>query len=73
MPTGDAYSSGHLVPSHLGLAYVLNVEINPFLELIFSDYALQISLDFAWNVGTKKPCIFLKKPSYAENVMMRVA
>ena len=23
MPTGDAYSSGHLVPSHLGLAYAL--------------------------------------------------
>ena len=26
MLTGDAYPSGHLVPSHLGLAYVLHVE-----------------------------------------------
>ena len=45
MLTGDAYSSGHLVPSHSGLAYVLLVETNPFLELvvIFPDYALRIS------------------------------
>ena len=35
MLTGDAYSSGHLVPSHLGLVYVQLVEINPFPELIF--------------------------------------
>ena len=33
--TGDAYSSGHLVPSHLGLAYVLLVETNPNLSLFF--------------------------------------
>ena len=33
MPTGDAYSSGHLVPSPLGLAYVLLVETNPFPNL----------------------------------------
>ena len=32
MPTGDAYSSGHLVPSLLGLAYVLLVETNPFFR-----------------------------------------
>ena len=46
MLTGDAYSSGHLVPSHLGLAYALLVETNPFLEfvVIFPDYALRISL-----------------------------
>ena len=25
---------GHLVPSHLGLAYVLLVETNPFPELV---------------------------------------
>ena len=28
-PAGSAYSSEHLVPSHLGLAYVLLVESNP--------------------------------------------
>ena len=46
MLTGDAYFSGHLVPYYLGLAYVLLVETNPFLELvvIFPDYALRISL-----------------------------
>ena len=44
MLTGTAYSSRHLVPSHLGLEYVLLVETNPFLELvvIFLDYALRI-------------------------------
>ena len=30
----DVYSSGHLVPSHLGLAYVLLVETNPFPKLV---------------------------------------
>ena len=30
----DAHSSGHLVPSNLGLAYVLRVETNPFPELV---------------------------------------
>ena len=30
MGTGDAYSSGHMVPPHLGLAYALLVETNPF-------------------------------------------
>ena len=46
MPTGDAYSSGHLVPSHLGLVYSLLVEINSFPELviIFLDYAIRASL-----------------------------
>ena len=45
MLTGDAYSSGHLVPFHLGLAYVLHVETNPFPEIVvFSDYAFRISL-----------------------------
>ena len=46
MPTGDAYSSGHLVPSHLGLAYVLLVETNPFSErvVIFLHCALRTSL-----------------------------
>ena len=34
MPTGKAYSSGHLVPSHLGLPYALLVETNPFPELV---------------------------------------
>ena len=32
--TGDAYSSGHLVPSNSGLAYVILVETNPFRELV---------------------------------------
>ena len=34
MPTWDAYSYGHLVPSNLGLIYVLLDETNPFPELI---------------------------------------
>ena len=34
MPTGDAYSSEHLVPSHFGLAYVLLVKNNPYPELV---------------------------------------
>ena len=42
----DAYSFGHLVPSYLGLAYVLHVETNSFPELfvIFPDYAIRSSL-----------------------------
>ena len=42
----SALSSGHLVPSHLGLAYVLLIATNPFPELvvIFPDYSLQSSL-----------------------------
>ena len=38
--------SKHLVPSHLGLEYVLRVETNLFPELvvIFPDYAIRISL-----------------------------
>ena len=46
MPTGDAYSSGHLVLSHLGLAYVLLVETIPFHErvVIFPDYAIRTPL-----------------------------
>ena len=46
MPTGDSYCSGHLIPSYLGLAYVLLVETNPFPELvvIFPDYTLRTSL-----------------------------
>ena len=53
MQTGDAYSSGHLVPFHLGLAYVLLVENNPFPELVVIFFGLCISnipryfLDFA--------------------------
>ena len=54
MPTGDAYSSGHMVPSHFGLAYVLLVETNPFpgLVVIFPDYAFRSFLDtisIPWN------------------------
>ena len=45
MLTGDAYSSGHLVPPHLGLASVLLVETHLFPELVyFPDYAFRISL-----------------------------
>ena len=46
MPTGNGYSSGHLVSSNLGLAYVLHVENNPFPELvvIFQEYAIRLSL-----------------------------
>ena len=34
MPTGDAYSFVHQVPSQLGLAYVLLVETDPFPEVV---------------------------------------
>ena len=34
MPRGDAFSFGHLVLSHLGLAYVLLAGTNPFSELV---------------------------------------
>ena len=46
MPTGDAHSSGHLVPSYLGFAYVLFVETNRFQELVvdYPDYAHRRSL-----------------------------
>ena len=53
MLTGDAYSSGHLIPSHLGLAYVLFVETNPFPELVvifsglFTSKISRYFLDFA--------------------------
>ena len=45
MLRGDAYTSGHLVPSHLGLAYVLLAETNPLSRTyrIFSDYSLRTS------------------------------
>ena len=46
MSKGDAYSSGHLVPSHLGVAFALLVETNQFPELvvIFPDFAIRTSL-----------------------------
>ena len=40
MLTGDAYSSGHLVPSHFRLAYVLHVETNLFPELVVMFFGL---------------------------------
>ena len=45
MPTGDDFSSGHVAPSHLGLAYVLLVETNLFLKLVVisPNYALRTS------------------------------
>ena len=44
MLTGDAYASGHLVPSHFGLDmfYLLRPILFPTLSL-FSDYALRSS------------------------------
>ena len=67
MPTGDAYSSGHLIPSHLGLAHVLLVETNSFPELVVicPDYAIRTSLDTFSSllcmelVGTNTVAIFL--------------
>ena len=46
MLTGDTYSSGHVVPSDLGLSYVLLVDTDPFPELvvIFPDHSLRTSL-----------------------------
>ena len=45
MLTGDAYSCGHMVPSHFGLAYVLLVETIRFPELVFyPEYSLRTSL-----------------------------
>ena len=34
MLTGDAHSFGHLVLSHLGIAYALHVETNIFPKLV---------------------------------------
>ena len=44
--TGDAYSCGYLVPSHLGPVYVLLVETNPLSELVafFLDFSLRTFL-----------------------------
>ena len=46
MLTESAYFSVHLVLSHLGLAYVLLVETNPFPELvdIFSGFRTSIGI-----------------------------
>ena len=45
MPTGDAYSSGHLVPSlwDLHMFYLLRPILFPELVVILPDYALRIS------------------------------
>ena len=70
MLTGDAYSSGHLVPSHLRLAYILLVEINLFPELvvIFPDYAFRISL------GTFSILLIFIRHSYRkENTYQRLS
>ena len=54
MPAGDANSSGHLVPSLLGLACVLLVETNPFPNLyssrLCSSNIPRYFLDFALSV-----------------------
>ena len=56
MMAGDVYSSGHLVPYHLELAYVLLVETNPFPELIvifsklFTSNIPRYFLEFAWSI-----------------------
>ena len=42
MLTEDFHSSGHLVLSHLGLAYALLVDANPFPKLFV--FALRMSL-----------------------------
>ena len=39
MPIGDAHSSGHLLPSHLGLACVLLIETKP-MERRFNIYSI---------------------------------
>ena len=53
MLTGESYSSEHLVPSNLELAYVLLVETNPFPELVtfsglFTSNILRYFLDLAF-------------------------
>ena len=61
MPTRDAYSSGRLIPSFLGLAYVLLVETNPFFRTCYfsglcSSKIPRYFLDFAyWRYLAKKP------------------
>ena len=52
MPTRYPYSSGHLVPSHLGLAYVLLLQTDPFFRTRYfsglcSSNTPQYFLDFA--------------------------
>ena len=44
MPTGESHFSGHLVMSHLGLAYVVLVETNPFQGLGLKQYLFDISI-----------------------------
>ena len=74
MLTGDAYSSWHLVPSHLGLAYVLLVENNPFPNLSYFFRTIHfehssVLLNFASfkskgprsSLCTQVPCLAVKK------------
>ena len=46
MPSGDTHSCEHLVPSHVGLAYVLFVDTSNFPEfvVILPDNAIRTSL-----------------------------
>ena len=44
MPTRNAYSSGHLVPSPLGYVLVIEADLFPEPDVIFPDYALRTSL-----------------------------
>ena len=59
MPTGDAYSSGHLLPSNLGLTYVLLVEFPNLSLLFFSDDALRTSLGNFSNLPTHTSYLFV--------------
>ena len=62
MLTGDIYSAGHLIPPHMGLACVLLIEINPFLDLkiyseLFTSNIPRYFLEFAsnnWNASSSE-------------------
>ena len=65
MPTGDAHSAGHLVPSHLGLAYVLFVWTNPvqnctglcMAPMYLHDFAFVMNLSYTVVIYMHKPYI----------------
>ena len=57
MPTEDAHSSGHMVPSYVGLAYVQLVETNPYPKFVvfLPDYALRAFSIFILNSFLVRP------------------
>ena len=51
-PTGDYYTSGHLVLSHLGLAFVLMLRPFSTKLVMFPDFAFLISFGISISLKT---------------------